>query len=219
MRVTILGASRFAVATIRRLIDTGHEVILIEQNRERIDELAESLDCGMIHGDGTLPSTLEEAFGDGADAFIALTNTDNVNILAAAVARSIGYPRVVTQLTRTELQPIIDQLGLGETITPHETVAISLVEALEHDDQVSTVGVLKNELRLALVVVPESFDERPFSDLDLPDSARGIARVRDDEETELSGDDIIKPNDELLLLVSARDHDQLLSCFSEEQTR
>ncbi len=214
MRTTILGTSRIAIATVRQLIERGHEVVLIEQNRERLDDLADTLDCGMIHGDGTLPQTLQDAFGDGAEAFFALTNTDNVNILAAVVARSVGFPRVITQLTRTELQPIIDQLNLGETITPHESAAQTLVQALEHHDQVSTVGVLKKQLRLVLVSVPEDFTEKPLSEIELPNSARGIARIREGEETGLSPDDAVKGKDQLLLLVTSEDHDALLSMFA-----
>ena len=70
MRISVLGASRLAVATTRQLIGKGHEVVLIEQDRDRTDELAETLDCGMIHGDGTLPHTLKDAFGDGSDALL-----------------------------------------------------------------------------------------------------------------------------------------------------
>ena len=159
---------------------------------------------------------MQEAFGDQSDAFFALTNTDNVNILAAVVARSVGYPRVITQLTRTELQPIIDQLDLGETITPHESAAQTLVQALEQHDQVSTVGVLKNQLRLVLVSVPEDFSESPLSQVELPASAKGIARVRMNEETELAPGDVIKPKDQLLFLVASDDHDTLLSIFAAE---
>jgi len=215
MRATILGASGLAIATVRHLIDRGHEVILIEKDRETIDDLAETLDCGMIHGDGTLPFILQEAFGDGSDAFVALTNTDNVNILAAVVARSIGYPRVTTQLARAELQPIIEQLNLGETITPNESVALSLVEALEQHDQVSTVGVLKNELRLVLAMVPKAFVEKRLSDIELPASATGIARIRQQQETEIASADIVKPKDQLLFLVAAKDHDALVALFED----
>lgn len=216
MRITVLGASRFAIATARQLIERGHEVVLVEQDRDRIDELAETLDCGMIHGDGTLPHTLQDAFGDGADALVALTNTDNVNILAAAVARSIGYPRLITQITSPELQPIIDQLGLGETITPHESIARSLVAALEQNDRVSTVGVLKNELRLALATVPDAFRECAFGEIALPKSAKGIARIRQENETVLAADTPVQPQDQLLLLVGAEDHDDLLTAFAPD---
>lgn len=216
MRTTVLGASRFAIATIRHLIENGHEVVLIEQDRTRIDELAETLDCGMINGDGTLPHTLQEAFGDGSEVFLALTNTDNVNILAAAVARSIGYSRVITQLTRTELLPIIEQLGLGETVTPHETVARTLVDAIEQRDEVSTVGVLKNELRLILVKVPEHLAPTTFEQLDLPSSASAIARIRGEEEERLTSDTEILPDDRLLLLAASGDHDGILEKFFGE---
>lgn len=215
MRITVLGASRFGTATTRQLIERGHEVVLIERDRERLDELAETLDCGMIHGDGTLPHTQEEAFGDGSDGFMALTNSDNVNILAAAVAQSIGYPRVITQLTRPELLPIIDQLRLGETIMPHETVAGSLVDALEQRDQVSTVGALQNQLRLTLVTVPERFEPTAFSAMDLPQSVAGIARIRGGDEMPLSPEVDVRPNDRLLLLVSAGEHAALLERFSD----
>ena len=88
MHITILGASRFGVATVRNLIEQGHEVVLIDIDRDRIDELADGLDCAMICGDGTLPSTLRDAFGDGSDALVALTNEDDVNILASATSAS-----------------------------------------------------------------------------------------------------------------------------------
>ncbi|SMX36459.1 potassium channel family protein [Maliponia aquimaris] len=214
MRVTVLGASTFAIATIRQLIERGHEVVLIEQDRARLDALAETLDCGMIHGDGSLPGTLTEAFGDGADAFVALTDTDNVNILAAAVARSVGYPRVITQLTRTELRPIIDQLDLGETITPHESFARALVDGLERHDRVSAGDVLGNDLRLLVVTLPEAAEARVCSDLGLPDRARPLARIRGEEEVMLDPETELRPGDRLLLLVRARDHDRVLSLFS-----
>lgn len=215
MRITVLGASRFGIAATRRLIERGHEVVLIERDRERIDELAETLDCGMLHGDGTLPHILQETYGDGSDGFMALTNTDNVNILAAAVARSIDYPRVITQLTRLELLPIIDQLGLGETITPHETVARSLVDAFEQRDRVSTVGALQNQLRLTLVTVPARFEVTAFSAIDLPQSVAGIARIRGSDEVPLSSEVDVRPHDQLLLRVAAREHDALLELFSD----
>ena len=110
MHITILGASRFGVATVQHLIDEGHEVVLIDSDRSRLDNLADELDCGMVCGDGTLPSTLRDAYGDGSDALVALTNEDDVNILAAVVGRAIGFGRVIPQIVRPELLTVVEEL-------------------------------------------------------------------------------------------------------------
>jgi trk system potassium uptake protein TrkA len=213
MRITILGATRLAVATIEQLIASGHEVILIDKDHERLDALAETLDCGMIRGDGTLPHTQRDAFGDGADAFVALTHEDNINILAAVVARAVGYPRVIPQISRTELLPIVDELGVGETITPHRSVAETLVAALEWREEIATIDVLKNELRLVLVAPGPEFEAVRLGDLDLPPSARGIARIRDGHEAPVAPDLNIESGDRLLLVVAASDREAVERLF------
>ena len=93
MRIVIIGASRFRDRQRRRkLIDTGHEVVLIDKDGGKLEHLAEELDCGFIGGvgDGSLPSVLRDAFGDHADALVALTNADDENILAALVGKVRG---------------------------------------------------------------------------------------------------------------------------------
>lgn len=134
MRIIVVGASRFGVATLRQLIDSGHEAILVERRRDRLDEVSDEIECGFIHGDGTLPSILREAIGDGADVLMMLTNHEEANILGATVGRSIGIKRVVVQIIRTQLLPICEELGLEEVVTPHETVARSIVASIEDGD-------------------------------------------------------------------------------------
>jgi trk system potassium uptake protein TrkA len=125
---------------------------------------------------------------------------------------------VITQLTRTELLPIIEQLGLGETVTPHETVARTLVDAIEQRDQVSTVGILKNELRLMLVKVPERLGRTAFQKLDLPDGTSAVARIRGEEEVRITPETEILPEDRLLLLVTSDGHDTILDRFADKRT-
>jgi trk system potassium uptake protein TrkA len=137
MRIIVVGASRFGLATLTRLIDKGHEAVLVDRDRDRLDAVSDDIECGLIHGDGTLPSILREAMGDGADTLMMLTNQEEVNILGAAVGRSIGFERTVVQIIRTQLLPICDELGLKEVITPHETVARSIVSSLEEGRPVS----------------------------------------------------------------------------------
>lgn len=134
MRIIVVGASRFGIATLKQLMDKGHEAVLVDRSRERLDDISDDVECGLIHGDGTLPSILREAMGDAADVLMMLTNQDEANILGAAVGRSIGVERVVVQIIRPELQPICEELGLEEVVMPHETVARSIVSSLETGD-------------------------------------------------------------------------------------
>lgn len=80
MRIIILGASRFGRAIAEQLIDAEHEVIVIDKSRDRLERLADQLDCGMLEGDGTMPTTLREVFRDENDVFVAVTNASEDNI-------------------------------------------------------------------------------------------------------------------------------------------
>lgn len=183
MHVTILGASRFGVATARQLIDAGHEVVLIDLDKDRLDDLSDGLDCAMVHGDGTLPSTLRDAYGDGSDALVALTNHDDVNILAAVVGRSVGYDRLVPQIVRPELLSVVEELDIGDVITPHESLARSIISALADHSELDTDMALHRDLRLVNHVVPDDLDGRSVGDLDLPGGVRPIARANEDGES------------------------------------
>lgn len=216
MRVTIIGASRFGVATVKHLIEEGHEPILVDSDRSRLDDLADTLDCGMIHGDGTLPSVLRDAYGDGADAMVALTNVDDVNILSAVVARSVGFERVVPQIVRPELLSIVDELALDDTITPHESVARSIVDALSQHSRVEPETLLKNQLRLVCRKAPKGFVDKTVGSLSLPEGSLPIVRVRDEDEVLVDEDTVIQAGDQLLLIASAEQADQIDRCFDRQ---
>lgn len=201
MHITILGASRFGVATAKHLIEEGHEAILIDKDKERLEALADELDCGMIHGDGTLPSTLRDAFGDGSDALIALTNQDDVNILASVVGRSIGYDRVIPQIVRPELLSVVEELDLDDTITPHESVAQSIVSSLSQHSEMETDMTLHRELRIVSHRISDALAGRTVGKLDLPKGSRAIALVRDKTERLIEPRLKLRERDSLMLIV------------------
>ncbi|MCE8008588.1 NAD-binding protein [Aestuariivita sp.] len=182
MRVTILGASRFGAAIAEHLIEDDHEVILIDKDRDRLDRLSERLDCGMIEGDGTMPTTLREAYRDEADVFIAVTNASDDNILASLVARSVGFGRVIPQITAAELMDVCHELELDDVINPHATVAESICAGLEDKTPLDQETVLHNELALKRVTVPDRLDGQALSEIDTPETARAIALIVGEKE-------------------------------------
>ncbi|MDI3475659.1 MAG: trk/ktr system potassium uptake protein [Thermococcaceae archaeon] len=97
MFVIIMGAGRVGYLVARMLESDGHDVTIIELNRERANELANHLNALVIEGDATDPRTLEEANIRNADAFAALTGRDDANLLACILAKHLN-PKVRTSL-------------------------------------------------------------------------------------------------------------------------
>jgi len=221
MRIVIIGASRFGIATAQELIDTGHEVVLIDKDGGKLEHLAEELDCGFIEGDGSLPSVLRDAFGDHADALVALTNADDENILAALVGKSVGFDRVVPQIVRQELLAVCEELGLENLITPHATVARSIVRSLEDHNDASLDLRRHQAFEVLLYKVGGACAGRTIADLGLPRDARVIALSRGEEERLVENDTRLEEGDGLIVAVApgAQDRmDEIMSRGGEDRT-
>lgn len=213
MRVIILGASRFGLAIAQRLIEAGNEVVIIDKDRARLEKLSERLDCGMVEGDGTLPSVLRDAFNDERDIFIAVTNASDDNILASIVARSVGFGRVIPQITSAEFMDVCEELELVDAINPHATVAESVCVGLEGKTEVDTDATLHHELALKRVTVPDALDGKTLDEIEVPQSARAIAIIRDGTETMAERYASLQAGDSVLFALERADSDALDDAF------
>lgn len=215
MRIVIVGGSKFGLATAEQLIENGHEVVLIDKNRQKLEELSERLDCGMIQGDGSSPKILREAFATKDDVLIALTNASDDNILTALVARSVGFHRVIPQIIEAELLDVCVELDLKDTITPHVTVARSLCRALEEDTELARDTNLTGDLRLLRIIVPPQQDGRRLSEIDVPDGCRAVAVVRDEKEEFAEPEMMLHEGEEVLFAVLSDSVKDLKNAFRQ----
>jgi trk system potassium uptake protein TrkA len=216
MRIVILGASRFGTAIAETLIEAGHEVVVIDQSRERLEMLAERLDCGMLRGDGTMPSTLREAWRDEKDVFVAVTNASEDNILACLVARSVGFGRVIPQIVTSELMRVCEELELHDAINPHATVARDVAEALEDRAELDHDTALSNQLALKRVHVPDRLAGTPLGELDLPEGVRPVALIRGEDERFAEADEELEAGDHILMVTAREAIDSLGELFQDE---
>ena len=121
--IMILGGSRAAYYLARRLDFIGNGVKIIDKDHARCEELADLLpSVSVVEGDGTHQDFLFEEGIRSVDAFVALTGTDEENILLSVFAASIGVKRVITKVNRTELMSIAGDLGLDTVISPKKAV-------------------------------------------------------------------------------------------------
>lgn len=133
MRIVLIGINHLTIEAARQFLKRGDEVVIIDGDRQRLEDYGSDIDVAFIEGDGSRPHILRQADPRRADVLYALTGDDQDNILAALVGRSLGAPRVVPKIDDPEFRPVCLELGLTETINPDVTIARALVRATEEE--------------------------------------------------------------------------------------
>lgn len=122
--ILIIGGSRISVYLAWEMHRFGVTVRIIEQDDKKCQHLSELAPHALIiHGDGTDQRLLESENLRSADAFIALTNRDEENLLSALYAQQCGVPKVIAKMTRMNYVQIIRQLGIDSVISPKDITA------------------------------------------------------------------------------------------------
>ncbi len=169
--VMIVGGGRISYYLAKQLVSLGMRVKIIDNDYERCTEFAENLDkVTVIHGDGTDQELLLEEGLREADAFVALTGIDEVNIIMALFAKKNSDAKVVTKINRESYVDLTSQLGLDSVISPKYVttnniisyvrslgnVASSDIESLYHvvGDKVEAIEFRVKENIPELVSVP-----------------------------------------------------------------
>lgn len=185
--------------TARNLIQKGNEVVIIEQDRDKIERLSEELDCGFLHGDGGRPAILREADPERTDLLFCLTNSDQANIIASLVARSMGFSQVVTSIQDADFEGICRELGLEKTIVPGRTISRHLVDMARGVDTLELSTILKDDARLFTFVVQKE-DAKPISELGLSEDSRVICYYRKGHFSFAEDDTRLREGDEVVIL-------------------
>jgi len=215
MRVVIVGAGSLAAMTARLLLERRAEVIVIERDRARIDELADELDCGYIEGDGSKPAILREANPGASDLLLCLSNDDQDNIIAGLVGKSLGFERVAVRIDDPEYEHICIELGLSDTVVPDRAIARLLVDLADERDPLELSSVMKAGVRF-FQFVARSEHEGPVSELELPDDTRAVIVYRDGSYRPADPDTEIRRDDEVVLVTTRERVEKLRGAFANE---
>jgi len=218
MRIAFVGASATAIMTARYLSERGHEVVIVDQDRARIDDLADTLDCSFLHGDGANPDVLRELAPDRTDVLFCLTGDDKDNLVASLVGRSLHFRRVITCIHDPQFEPICRELGLEDTIVPERTVSRYLADMVHGTDVMELSTMIRDEARLFSFVAREA-DALKVDALELPDGARVICYYRDGKFALADAASKIRVDDEVVILTHARNLDALRERWEPRQAK
>jgi trk system potassium uptake protein TrkA len=210
MRIIFSGANALTVMTAKTLIKQGHEVIIIEVDKEKIDQISDELDCSFLHGDSARPAVLSQVDPKNSDILFCLTNSDQVNILTSLLGRSMGFKRVITSIKDTDLLQLCRELGLEDTIIPVWALSRYLDNMVRGLDHINLSTLLKEDARFFTFTAGED-DATCVSELGLPKDAKVIFYYRDNKFHFADDDTKLRKGDEIVILT----HSKNLPDFNE----
>jgi trk system potassium uptake protein TrkA len=203
MRTVFVGAGEVSIGTAKALIKKGHEVVIIETDKAKIDELSEVMDCSFLQGDGSQPNILREVNPTQTDFLYCLTDSDQANVIASLVGRSLGFRRVVTRIGDPQFEVICHELGLKDTIIPSRTISRYLGDMVGGTENVDLSAVLKDEARFFTLTAKEE-DAVAAKDLKLPADAKVICYYRDGKFSHADEETTFRIGDEVVILTHSK---------------
>jgi len=135
MKIVIVGCGKVGTALARRLCEEGHNITVVDTDAARIQQITEALDVLGVVGNGSSYLALAEAGMDTADVLIAVTGSDELNLLCCMFAKKEGHCQSVARVRNpayaNEMEYIKKTLGISAIINPELAAAREITELLK----------------------------------------------------------------------------------------
>ncbi len=222
MRIIIVGAGRMGFNLAQQLEREGHEVFIVENDLERLELVRTRLDVMAIQGTGVGMRSLRAAGVDDADLLIAVTNSDEVNLVACLLSRDMQIKR---RIARVQSAPLIEELsdsepgvlGVDEFFNPLQVTVDRLRQMVMTPGSIEFAEFAKGRVVLrALPIKPGSpLIAVPLSDLRARFSEPFVicAIKRGNDLIVPGGDFRLRENDAIYVVMRARILDAFRSTF------
>jgi len=220
MRVLIIGSGDTGQHLAEKLCDEKHDVVLIDSSDDALGEVQSQLDIMTVEGEGASPRILHKAEIHKADLLVAVTNSDEVNLLACIIANAAGVPNKVARVSNLDyLHPPDDldirKAGIDLIVSQKEECAQELFHMLRMPGTIEAVDLLEG--RILGVGIKVHMDSpllrgslREFPKPELLQAIRFITVVRGSEKIVPRGDTRFMIGDDIYFVGRREDVAQFL---------
>ena len=230
MNIIICGAGRVGLTIAKLLNEQNHSITLIDQSSEDIQRVNDSLDVKAIVGKATSPSVLEKANTKEADMIIAVTKSDEINMLICQIAYSIfKVPKKIARIRSQEyLNPKFsslfnkENLPIDYVISPELEIAKSIQRKLEAPGALDNVPFADNKIRLLEILIDNKCSIFGIKLNDLTKkfpklNAYILGVIRDGKFVIIKKNDTLKHNDKAYVVVNSNKMEETLKVFGHNE--
>jgi trk system potassium uptake protein TrkA len=214
MKILILGAGQVGASVAEALSSEANDITVIDQNRDALATLADRLDVRTVAGNAAYPSVLRDAGIEDTDMLVAVTQSDQTNLVACKIARSLF--NVSTRIARLRspdlLEPELlsnDNFAVDYAICPEQDITDYITKLIEFPEALQVLEFAGGKVTLVGVrAKPDGLlVGKPISTMreHLPPSvdARIAAIFREHQPLDPDGHTVIEPGDEVFLLADS----------------
>lgn len=209
MKIIILGAGKVGSFVTKDLSNEGHDIIVIDNDKKVLDELLATNDVMGLVGDGRDVEALVEAGASDCDLFIAISQSDDVNLIASIFAKNLGAKNIIIRLRepryvkhRKFISDVTDAMSI---VNPEYIAAKDIQRTLKYSHALNVESFFKDRAIMMELVIDEgsALDGRKLSDLisysENYHTLIGIVNSNGDVKIP-HGDDVLKSGDKIYVI-------------------
>lgn len=224
MKVVILGAGRRGIRLAKHLTEEKRDVILIDNNSEVISNILSNVECLAFTGSGTNIDDLRNAEIQNADAFIALTSSDETNLVSCSIASSeFNIPVTICAIRNISYTKTHNLMGITHIINPYQETAKVIVRNIERGFFSDIVSFDNSSLVLYNVSVESGsrYSNKLVKDIRgmIPVQFVIAALMRNGVATVPNGDTIIREGDILSLAANENSVETILKNIGKRKQK
>jgi trk system potassium uptake protein TrkA len=187
MHIIIVGGQPVGAYLVRLALEAGHDVTLIESNEERAEHCAQTYDARVLQAEIGEEGILDEAGAGDADALIATTEDDSINLMAMVLGQEYEIDNLTSTVNSNHRKSLFDRLGVNTLVDPEILAARHLLDLIQHPGQEHVTSLAGEGQIYELQLDAESeLVDRSFGELDqdkvLPKNVFIVLIKRDDNK-------------------------------------
>lgn len=160
MKIIVIGCGKIGKTIIEHVSKEGHSLVIVDNNREKVEELIERYDVMGVVGNGASLDIQEEAGVKFADLVIAVTPKDEINILASMVAKKLGASSTIARVRNPEYlrqtKLMQEELGLSMVVNPEQETADEIINMVNLPSLLKLEPFAKGKVNLVEILVEEN---------------------------------------------------------------
>jgi len=204
MRIVIVGCGKVGTSIASQLNAEGHDIVVVDIDRNAVQNLSNSLDIMGIEGNGASYEVLAEAGAEKADLVIAAAALDEVNLYTCLMAKAAGTTHTIARVRNpqyaADIHRVKDTLGLSMSINPELTAAKEMSRLLRFSGALEIDTFSRGSVELIKVALPEdsSIANKKISQIDILKGKVRICLVERDNEVFIpNGDFVLQGGDRI----------------------